>query len=226
MLRISLLGLAVSICLATSPATSLARDTSMLDAEWPRFVQSPPGFQAACFRYDWLCAAPTNSAAILTEQQILKIAASVNQVVNGRIGQATDLEIHGRAEYWTLPDRGVGDCEDIALEKMFQLLGRGIPADRLLIAIGLNRHGENHAVLLLRTSRETLALDSRHDRLLAPGESGYQMLAMQSPRDRTRWEIMDQPLIAAHRAQPAPERPQETGILRQIRSGEPLDRGR
>ena len=55
----------------------------------------------------------------------------VNRSVNRAIKPATDQEIYGVSEYWTLPtDRG--DCEDYALLKQKVLAERGWPMSALL----------------------------------------------------------------------------------------------
>lgn len=128
---------------------------------------------------------------MLPEEEILRVVLSVNRSVNRAVKQMSDVENYGTIELWALPERGRGDCEDIALEKMRRLLQHGVPPDRLSMAIALDRHGDNHAVLLVRAQDGYLVLDSLTDRILAPSETGYRMLAMQSSENRLRWRVAD-----------------------------------
>ena len=80
----------------------------------------------------------------------LKELDEVNRAVNKEIAPATDLEVYGVNEYWTLP-RTRGDCEDYALQKRHNLVTKGWPVSALLMTVVRDEKGEGHAVLTART---------------------------------------------------------------------------
>lgn len=196
MFRTALFSASVLACLAATSAVCPARESDRTTADSSHFVEAPPGFTEACRVYRWLCSNETAATATLSDEEIARLGAMVSRDVNGAVQQATDREIYGTAERWALPSSGLGDCEDLALEKMRRLLDLGVPADRVVMAIVLDRHGENHAVLILHLGDAEIVLDSLTDRVVAPLETGYRMLAMQTSADRARWAMADEVLTA------------------------------
>lgn len=191
MSRAGLLRIAAAVCVLLVPAISKAQALALAITPPAQTVKAPPGFQMACDRYAWLCDGRPGEPAGITDERLRQMATTVNREVNRTVRQASDREIHGVAEFWALPERGRGDCEDLALAKMFRLLSLGVPATRLSMAIGLDRSGNNHAVLLVRTNYDYLLLDSLKDRIVTVGQAGYRMLAMQAAYDRSSWHTMD-----------------------------------
>src|SRR5262245_29719545 len=61
----------------------------------------------------------------------LKELDEINRTVNTEVAPATDLEVYGVNEYWTLP-RTRGDCEDYALLKRHKLIEKGWPVSAVL----------------------------------------------------------------------------------------------
>ena len=60
-----------------------------------------------------------------------KLLDSVNKLVNSRVRQRPDIQIYATAEHWTRSGIGhgaQGDCEDLAIEKRFQLIAQGSTA--------------------------------------------------------------------------------------------------
>jgi hypothetical protein len=57
---------------------------------------------------------------------------ALNRAVNHEIAPATDMEIYGVVEYWTIPTTH-GDTEDYALLKRKRLMAHGWPVSSLLI---------------------------------------------------------------------------------------------
>lgn len=151
--------------------------------------QPPEGARALCRNYAWACEAGARDAAA-EDSALLSAAREVNVEVNRRIRPQNDSTLYGVSERWTLPENGRGDCEDYALLKMRQLLDRGVPAERLLLAVVLNDSFAPHVVLVLRTDRADYFLDNMTD-LVAPWhETGYAVLTMQSPRDKSLWSAV------------------------------------
>ena len=94
---------------------------------------------------------------------------AINRSVNREIEPATDLEIYGQTEYWTIPTHQ-GDCEDYALLKRKRLMARGWPASALLMTVVRDEKGEGHAVLTARTAQGDFILDNKVDevKVVAP----------------------------------------------------------
>jgi predicted transglutaminase-like cysteine proteinase len=159
-----------------------------------RLVDAPPGFQDSCRRYQWFCTNRTAGVGTIGQADLLELAATINRRVNRSVSQLSDPENYGVADYWTLPANGNGDCEDFVLQKYKLLLDAGVDSRDLSIAVVLDRHGDNHAVLVLRHGSGDLVLDSLTRRIRPWNRTGYTFLAMQSGDDKTRWEVvMNQP---------------------------------
>jgi len=114
----------------------------------------------------------------------------VNRLVNRSIQPATDAEIYGVSELWTLPtDRG--DCEDYALLKQRMLVARGWPTSSLLITVVRDEKGEGHAVLTARTAQGDLILDNKVDDVRLWSRTGYEFVMRQSYIDPRVWVSLD-----------------------------------
>jgi predicted transglutaminase-like cysteine proteinase len=149
-------------------------------------VSAPAGFDGVCLRYPFACASgggPGGDAA-------LALARQVNISVNRNTGDVTDAQQYGVEEFWALPTAQGGDCEDFALAKKRAMIARGMAPSRLLIATVLDRNGGPHAVLVFRSDRGDLVLDSLTDRIVGWRETGYTFLRIQSPADPARWQAV------------------------------------
>lgn len=83
----------------------------------------------------------------------------------------------------------LGDCEDFALTKRAALIALGVPSQALRLATVLTEAHEHHVVLLVETDAGTLALDNRHDDVVAYQELPYRWLSVQDPTDPRRWQL-------------------------------------
>jgi predicted transglutaminase-like cysteine proteinase len=114
----------------------------------------------------------------------------VNRGVNRAVQPATDAEIYGVSEYWTIPvDKG--DCEDYALLKQKLLEQRGWPLSALLLTVVRDEKGEGHAVLSVRTAQGDFILDNKVDDVRIWNKSGYQFVMRQSYLDPRVWVSLD-----------------------------------
>lgn len=114
----------------------------------------------------------------------------VNRYVNRAIKPATDMEIYGVSEYWTIPtDRG--DCEDYALLKQKVLAERGWPMSSLLMTVVRDEKGEGHALLTVRTAQGDFLLDNKVDDVRLWNTSSYQFIMRQSYLDPRVWVSLD-----------------------------------
>lgn len=131
------------------------------------------------------------SAIELTEER-WQALVEVNAYYNQTIAPVTDQDGYGVEEFWTLPTKGFGDCEDYVLVKRKALLEAGWPASTLLIAVVRQQSGAGHAVLLVRTDRGDLALDNQSGSILVWNETPYQYLKRQSQANAGEWvDILD-----------------------------------
>jgi predicted transglutaminase-like cysteine proteinase len=114
----------------------------------------------------------------------------VNNAVNTMVTPRTDMEIWGKEEVWSFPDR-VGDCEDYVLEKRRDLMRLGVPAASLLITVVRQPSGDGHAVLTVRTSSGDYVLDNLEPRVLDWADTEYTFLKRQSERNSGTWVAID-----------------------------------
>lgn len=98
------------------------------------------------------------------ERDQLKLLNQVNQSVNREVKKASDLDLYGMPEYWSLPravdGKMYGDCEDYALEKRRRLVAAGVPESALSLAVAVTARGESHAVLMISLKSGDMVLDN------------------------------------------------------------------
>jgi len=112
--------------------------------------------------------------------------AQVNRYVNTKIIPKSDMELYGKADYWTYPVTA-GDCEDYALLKKRYLVGLGLSPDILLMTVVLDEHNEGHAVLTVVTNKGDYILDNRRTEILRWDDTGYKFLKRQSQATAHEW---------------------------------------
>jgi predicted transglutaminase-like cysteine proteinase len=115
---------------------------------------------------------------------------AINRKVNAEIIAATDLDIYGENERWTLP-KTRGDCEDYALLKRHLLIKQGWPVGALLMTVVRDETGEGHAVLTVRTAHGDLILDNKFDDIKPWHQVRYTFLMRQSYIDPKVWVSLD-----------------------------------
>ena len=104
---------------------------------------APAGFTGLCARYAWACS-NSGKGNVKAGKTMLSLARSVNARLNRSIAPQSDQQAYGRSEYWTLPERGVGDCEDYALAKQKALIEQGIAPNRLYLAMVVGSPQDPH----------------------------------------------------------------------------------
>jgi predicted transglutaminase-like cysteine proteinase len=111
-----------------------------------------------------LAAAPAEAAPALASPTQMRLVNTINREVNRDVRKATDYDLYGLLEYWSLPrvidGRMYGDCEDYALEKRRRLVAAGVPASALSMAVAVTARGEVHAVLVVRFQSGDWVLDN------------------------------------------------------------------
>ncbi|MDB5702015.1 MAG: hypothetical protein JWL66_2214 [Sphingomonadales bacterium] len=133
---------------------------------------------------------PPSTAVSLAPQASAKLLKRVNRYVNSRVQQRTDFQIYARDELWVRSGVGpqaMGDCEDIAIEKRYELINAGYPADRLTFAVVYSNASGLHTVLLAKTDDGDVVLDSRSPYIRPWSEVGYSWISVQTAADPMIW---------------------------------------
>ncbi len=153
--------------------------------------QPPYGFVAFCERSPQECVvtSPEDARYQATPQSLSELD-EVNRSVNHEIEPATDMEVYGVAEYWTLPTTR-GDCEDYALLKRHRLIARGWPSGVLLMTVVRDEKNEGHAVLTARTTQGDFILDNKIDVVRLWNQTPYHYVMRQSYMDPKVWVSLD-----------------------------------
>lgn len=146
---------------------------------------APDGAEAICNTYSWACAKASAQTAISSNE--LQRVSAVNARINHSVRAIEDDQQYGVTEYWALPTRAGGDCEDFALLKKRELMSLGIDPRRLLIATVLDRQRNPHAVLVFRSAKGDLVLDNLTDQIRSWRDTRYVFLQMQDPDRPTGW---------------------------------------
>jgi predicted transglutaminase-like cysteine proteinase len=151
----------------------------------------PFGFVSFCERHPAECRQGSfgDTRLELTDERRDELE-HVNRAVNRLIEPATDQEIYGIAEYWTIPMTR-GDCEDYALLKRQVLMQRGWPASALLMTVVRDEKGEGHAILTARTAKGDFILDNKVDDVKPWYATGYTFIMRQSYINPKVWVSLD-----------------------------------
>lgn len=154
-------------------------------------AQPPHGFVRFCEASPEECAADHGQESRFdASAERLKELDEVNRSVNHEIAPATDLEVYGVNEYWTLP-RTRGDCEDYALLKRHNLIAKGWPVSSVLMTVVRDEKGEGHAVLTARTVQGDFILDNKVEEVKPWNKTPYQYVMRQSYLNPKVWVALD-----------------------------------
>jgi predicted transglutaminase-like cysteine proteinase len=180
---------AVLITIGTQASTAQAQTLGAIPVRLMpqgQIVSAPSGADHLCVNYSWACAHSGRRNTQITQEQLTQ-AIRINQRVNGSVRQISDMEQYGREDVWALPTARGGDCEDIALLKMLELIRAGLPPERLLLATVLDRDRQGHAVLVLRTGNGYYVLDNLTNEVRSWEQTGYTFIRMQNPNAPSTW---------------------------------------
>lgn len=135
-------------------------------------------------------AAASPPPPVIVDRAGHRLLRRINALVNWHVRQVSDHVQFGENEVWRPSGIGkgaAGDCEDLALEKRIVLEREGIPAGALRLAIVYSRKAGLHTVLVARTTRGDLVLDSRTSAIVPWDQTPYIWLRLQSSEDPRRW---------------------------------------
>jgi len=197
MTRVGVIVLAALAGAAVLPMTAIADPAGVSRGEHSPYMrvfgvtQAPYGFVELCQRMPEECRpGPPEDQRLSASPERLSELDLVNRTVNREITPATDMEIYGQAEYWTIPTTR-GDCEDYALLKRKRLLARGWPASALLLTVVRDEKGEGHAVLTARTVQGDFILDNKVDEVKVWHRTRYEFIMRQSYLNPAIWMSLD-----------------------------------
>lgn len=178
---------------AVRPMDSYDRSTVPASAFMRVFgsAQPPHGFVRLCEAVPAECRPDhKQDARFDASAERLKELDDVNREINTKIAPATDLEVYGVNEYWTLPQTK-GDCEDYALLKRRTLIEKGWPVSSLLMTVVRDEKGEGHAVLTARTIQGDFILDNKIDEVRVWNQMPYEFVMRQSYLNPHVWVSLD-----------------------------------
>ncbi len=209
LILVTMTACAAAGCAGTSqPVSAIARDSARLSITMAEtlppsastmstaFSQAPApaGFISFCLRQPEQCARPDNPDALVQmTTQNWQTMMAVNRTVNAAILPADDVRHYGRAEYWSIPDDGYGDCEDYALTKRKVLAEAGMPTAALRIAIVIAPREGRHAVLTVATDRGDYVLDNLTDTILPWNRTDFAWQERQDFSHASGWIAMNAP---------------------------------
>lgn len=169
----------------TGPSTGQSASQPFMRVFGPSLP--PYGYVRFCSAFPAECAGNSlEEARIVATAERMAELDVLNRQVNKAIDPATDLEVYGEEERWTLPTTR-GDCEDYALLKRHVLMRRGWPASALLMTVVRDEKGEGHAVLTARTSKGDYILDNKTDEMRLWSKTNYVFVMRQSYIDPNVW---------------------------------------
>ena len=146
----------------------------------------PPAFKAFCKAETILCSTEGARKSVELTRARRRELAVINSSVNRQIAEKSDLETTGKADDWRVP-LNKGDCEDNAILKKQELVGRGWPGSVLLLTVARSG-GEGHTVLTVRTTEGDLVLDNRTSAIKDWSRTPYRYFARQSQSNGRNWE--------------------------------------
>lgn len=148
----------------------------------------PRGYFDLCRHGSSVCRASAGrvpvdrSGAVKLTGELARQLRAINDSVNRSIRPVADAPGRDR---WTVGGAR-GDCEDYAITKKQALLREGWPSSALVVALARTR-GQQHALLIVRTSAGDFALDNLRNGIVGWNRTGYRYEKVQSPRDMWVW---------------------------------------
>jgi predicted transglutaminase-like cysteine proteinase len=152
----------------------------------------PMAFTMFCLKYENECK-PRRTVfrggrVKLTPERVAQLQ-EVNQEVNASIRPQPNLEgLQG--EKWLLHPAS-GDCNDYAVTKRHELIGKGWPAQAVLLSEVVVNGGVHHLVVVVRTFSGDLVLDNLTGQILPWSKKSYRWVRIQTPKNPVYWASLD-----------------------------------
>jgi predicted transglutaminase-like cysteine proteinase len=210
-LPLIILGIAAIAIGAVASSFAAPTTTAALASFAPVGIAKPApyGWLHFCAAQPAECEAPPASPKLvqLTSQSWAELN-QINTIVNREVDPISD-EDHYRIyeqdilNWWTYPDDGKGNCNDYVLMKRKLLIEAGWSKAALLMTVVVDRHGDGHLILMVRTDRGDLILDNMRQDIITWDRTGYRFVKRQSASDPNDWisiETQGDPRTAAAKA--------------------------
>lgn len=203
----------IAVCIGLLAFTDSAFADPASDATMPAShipVEAPPGFISFCLRFPDQCRpTPGGPQTIMLTPDAWRVMQKVNAAVNDDIWPQEDEAHFGRAEYWTIPSDGYGNCHDYTLTKRQKLIAAGFPEQALRIALVITPRQGRHVVLTVVTDKGDFVLDNLRAEIVPWDQAGYTWIMRQDPANALGWVSLS-PL--ALRTSAAMDRPRTFGL--------------
>ena len=156
-------------------------------------VPAPMAAIRFCMAYPTECYAPIFSVAQLrfTPELLAEL-----QAVNGSINKAIKPREDAGQDTWTISPAH-GDCDDYAVTKRHELINRGYSPKALSLAMVALPSGEDHLVLMVKTSAGDFVLDNLRGDVRQWHKTGYKFVKRQSSESAVIWVGIDYQLRLA-----------------------------
>lgn len=195
--RVGVVSLLSSVLLVQGAWAQGVKNAGVSSKRSPAFMriygnaQPPYGFVRFCDGHPDECqTGASNDARFEATPERLSELDEVNRAINKLIEPATDTEIYGVNELWTIPSQK-GDCEDFALLKRRMLMERGWPASSLLMTVVRDEKNEGHAILTARTTQGDFVLDNKNEEVRLWTQTPYHYVMRQSYINPRVWVSLD-----------------------------------
>jgi len=149
---------------------------------------TPTGYYAMCADHPNLCRARSGRIATSRDGSVVLTGVALDQLNAVNVGVNGAIEPAYR-DAWT-PEESAGDCKDYAMTKRQRLIESGWPSSALPIAIVRTSRGEEHLVLVARTSLGDFVLDNLADSMPLWSSSSYSWEKILSPADNITWRAV------------------------------------
>jgi predicted transglutaminase-like cysteine proteinase len=146
-----------------------------------------------CLRYPADCnSRPAENDRIKLDADVLQLLGRVSHDVNASIipvSKSNGSKLEGG---WSIaPD--IGDCNDYAVTKRHELVGRGLPSNALRLAVVRTASGIGHLVLVVVTTSGDIVLDNLTEAIRPWQRTDYHWLKIQSATDPRFWYAVRAP---------------------------------
>ena len=145
-------------------------------------VLAPMGWVMFCMQNGDQCRGSSEETIALTPERLATLR-SVNLAVNRSIRPSNVDPVTHR---WSVAPTS-GNCNDFAVTKRAQLARLGFSTGALRMAIARTSWGEGHAVLVVRTDKGDLVLDSLRNVILPWNATGLRWISVQSATNPGVW---------------------------------------
>jgi predicted transglutaminase-like cysteine proteinase len=191
-LAVALLGVLYSDGSAAQKLAALPKSSPGL-ISWET-TKPIPAWNDFCQSYPRECLVDLAEPATVTlTKATWNAILEVNRRVNAAIAPLSDHDHWGALDRWDLPSDGYGDCEDFQLLKRRLLADQGLPRRAMRMTVVINRQGEGHAVLMVRTDPGDLILDNQRSAVLPWDQTGYHLREARRPPSGSPWAGLSHP---------------------------------